>query len=186
MPRLPRVHLQDVAYYVSLEGPQNELIFKDAADYKKYGELLAKFKDEFQFKLFAYALLPMRLELLVETTEEHPISQIMQKITPSYTKYYNNRYQRKGHLFQKRFRSVILEKDTYLLALTRFVHLAPSRARVEENMIELAQTSYGAYVNEAPLASGGSWPRISLHAQAASVILSSRSKGSSLTPNLAS
>lgn len=155
MPRLPRVHLQDVAYYVSLEGPQNELIFKDSADYKKYGELLAKFKDEFQFKLYAYALLPMRLELLIEATEDHPISQIMQKITPSYTKYYNSRYQRKGHLFLRRFRSIISEKESYLLALTRFIHLAPSRFRVGEDGAKLSQTSYGAYVNEAPLMSGG-------------------------------
>lgn len=150
MPRLPRVHLQDVAYYVTLDGPQNESIFKDGGDYKKYGDILAACKQEFKFKLFAYALFSNRLELLIEANEEHPISQIMQKITPSYTKYYNHRYQRKGPLFQKRFRSVILEKEMFLLPLTRFVHLAPSRFRLDDQLIKLPYTSLGSYVSESP------------------------------------
>jgi len=146
MPRLPRVHLQDVAYYITLDGPQNESIFKDVSDYKKYGEMLAQSKQEFKFKLFAYALFSNRLELLIEANEEFPISQIMQKITPSYTKYYNHRYQRKGPLFQKRFRSVILEKETFLLPLTRFVHLAPSRFLLDDQLTKLPYTSLGSYV----------------------------------------
>ncbi|MBI4430483.1 MAG: transposase [Candidatus Omnitrophica bacterium] len=152
MPRLPRVHLHDAAYYVTLDGPQNEVIFKDAADFRKYGELLAKYKQEFGFKLFAYAIFSNRLELLMEPNKEHPVSQIMQKITPSYTKYYNSRYQRKGPLFQKRFRSVILEEETHLLPLTRFVHLAPARFRQDEALNQVPFTSLGAYVNESPAA----------------------------------
>ena len=145
MPRLPRVHFKDAVYFVTLDGPQHEPVFRDAADYLKYVELLSKYKNEFQFKLFAYALLPSRLYLLVETSEQYPISQVMQKITPQYTKYYNSRYERKGPLFPKRFRSVIVEKASYLTRLTRFVHLLPLDTGLARDFKEYPYTSCAAF-----------------------------------------
>ncbi len=137
MPRIPRVHLENLIYFVSLEGPYQERIFKDQTDRHKYMELLSKYKDEYGFKLFSYALLADRLHLLIEANEEFPISKIMQKITPLYTKYFNTRYGRKGPLFQKRFRSVLVEKEAYLARVTRYVHMT-----VPDHL----HTSYGAYI----------------------------------------
>lgn len=137
MPRLPRVHLENALYFVSMEGPYREQIFKDQADRRKYMELLSKNKTEQNFKLFSYALLEDRLHLLIEADEQFPISQIMQKMTPLYTKYFNGRYGRKGPLFQKRFRSVMVEKDAYLPRLTRYIHMTSP---------DYFNTSYGVYV----------------------------------------
>lgn len=145
MPRLPRIHLEDAATYISMEGPSEDLIYKDKEDYEKYLEVLAEAKKEFGFKLFSYALLPNRLQLLVEAEENHPVSQIMQKITPTYTKYYNNKYERKGHLFPKRFRSVYVERNTYLSRVTRFVHLLPQLGGFVTNFREYPYSSYAAY-----------------------------------------
>lgn len=122
MPRLPRLHLQGVIYFVTLDGPSDELLFRDPSDYAKYLDLLKKYKSEYRFKLFSYSLLPNRLHLVIEVDERFPLSVIMQKITPQYTKYYNSKYQRSGHLFSKRFRSVIVEKETYLPSLTKYLH----------------------------------------------------------------
>ncbi len=149
MPRLPRVHLKDVIYFVTLDGPQHESIFRDPADYQKYLELLGKYKQEYQFKLFSYALLPSRLHLLLETNDQYPISQVMQKITPLYTKYYNGKYDRKGPLFPKRFRSVVVEKEPYMTRLTRFLHLIPVRAGLVQNFREYFYTSYAAFAGNA-------------------------------------
>ncbi len=146
MPRTPRVHLEGVIYYVTLEGPNQEEIFRDSQDHQKYLELLAQYKEEFKFKLFSYALLPHRLHLLIEVNDEFPISHVMQKITPLYTKYYNSRYQRKGPLFQKRFRSVIIEKESYLPQLTWFVHLAPVSAGLAQNPADYPHSSYRAFL----------------------------------------
>ncbi len=125
MPRLPRLHLQGVIYLVTLEGPSDDLIFRDSADYNKYVELLRKYKSEYRFKLFSYSFLPNRLHLVIEVDESFPLSVIMQNITPQYTKYYNSKYQKSGHLFPKRFRSVIVEKETFLVPLTKYIHALP-------------------------------------------------------------
>jgi REP element-mobilizing transposase RayT len=132
-----------------MEGPSGEPIYKDAEDYQKYSSMLSQAKQEFGFKLFSYALLPDRIHLLIEPEEEHPVSQVMQKITPNYTKYYNSKYGRKGHLFPKRFRSVYVERNAYLSKLTRFIHLLPERSGVAAGFREYPYSSYAAYVTNA-------------------------------------
>jgi len=147
MPRAPRVHIEGALYFVSLEGPNRLPIFKDKLDYDQYIDLLNQYKSEYQFKLFSYALLPNRIHLLIEVGEEYPISQIMQRITPLYTKYFNDRYNRKGPLFHKRFRSVIVEKEAYLPRLTRFVHLAPVWSHVASRAEDHPRTSLPSFTN---------------------------------------
>src|SRR3989338_5637410 len=82
MPRPLRVHLKDAVYYVTLEGPEGEPIFRDQDDYDKYLELLAEAKKEFHFKIFSYSLLPDGLHLLIQASDDFPVSIIMQRITP--------------------------------------------------------------------------------------------------------
>lgn len=149
MPRLPRVHLENVIYFVTLDGPQHEPVFKDPADYRTYMELLGRYKKEYQFKLFSYAFLPGRIYLLLEAGGPYSISQLMQKVTPLYTKYYNAKYNRKGHLFQKRFRSVIIEKAPYKARLIRFLHLLPVEAGLVHDFREYPYTSYAAFGGKA-------------------------------------
>ena len=149
MPRFPRIHLEDAVYSIQMEGPSGELIYRDAEDYQKYSSILSQAKQEFGFKLFSYALLPDRIHLLIEPAEEHPVSRIMQKITPNYTKYYNSKYGRKGHLFPKRFRSVYVERNAYLPKLTRFIHLLPERSGVAVSFRDYAYSSYAAYTANA-------------------------------------
>jgi putative transposase len=127
MPRLPRIHLDGAIYYVTSRASQNEEIFKDKEDYKMYLELVNKYKSQHKFKLYSYCLLPDHLELLIETGDDASISEVMHDLNSLYTKYFNGRYQKRGHLFESRFRSVLVEKVNYLLALTRHIHLqAPS------------------------------------------------------------
>lgn len=149
MPRPPRVQLDGAVYFVTLEGPYDEKIFKDHDDYQKYLELLTQCKQEYHFKLFSYALLPTQLFLLIEANDEFSISKIMQRVTPLYTKYFNYRHERKGPLFQKRFRSVIAEKEVNLLALTRYIHLLPQRAHLVENFRDYSYTSQFAFLKQA-------------------------------------
>ncbi len=123
MPRLPRISLDGAIHYVVARTSEDEVIFKDKDDYKMYLELVSKYKSQHKFKLYSYNLLPNRIELLVETGDDASISQIMHDLSSLYTKYYNGRYAKHGHLFESRFRSVLVEKVTSLLALTRHIHL---------------------------------------------------------------
>lgn len=145
MPRARRIYLENAVYYVALEGPSQEPVFRDQADYLKYMELLARYKNDYRFKLFSYALLKDSIYLLIEPSEEYPVSQVMQKITPTYTKYYNAKYHRTGHLFQKRYRSIYVEKSVYLPRLTRFIHLLPERNLEEVTFKEYPYSSYSQF-----------------------------------------
>ncbi len=140
MPRLPRIRVEGAIYYVTSRAIQNEGIFKDKDDYKMYLDLVRKYKSQHKFKLYSYCLLPERLELLIETGDELPagqvgasISEIMHDLNSLYTKYFNSRYQKRGHLFESRFRSVLVEKSQYLAALTRHIHRTPANAREYPN-----------------------------------------------------
>ena len=131
MPRLPRIHLEGAVYYVTSKGLQDRKIFMDNRDSNMYLELLTKYKGQHKFKLFSYCLLPDRIQLLIETGDDLPtgqagatISDIMHDLTSLYTKYYNGRYDKRGHLFESRFKSMLVEKSQYLLAVTRQIHLA--------------------------------------------------------------
>lgn len=125
MSRLPRINIESALYYVTTKSGHAYNIFIDDMDYKEYISLVAKYKDQYGFKLFSYSLLPSRLEMLIELRNDSNISNIMHDVTSLYTKIYNGKHGRKGHLFQQRFKSQIAEKDTYLLQLTRQIHLSP-------------------------------------------------------------
>lgn len=135
-------------------GSQNQTIFKDKADTAAYLELLAKYKKQHGFKLYAYRLLPQRIHLLIETGDDPSISDVMHDLTASYTKYYNARYSQRGHLFESRFKSVLVQKDTYLAPMTRRLHL--SETRVAAGGVRGAEegvSSYSFYMGEPGLVS---------------------------------
>jgi putative transposase len=85
--------------------------------------------------------------LLMETPKAN-LSQIMQNINTSYTVYVNRKYQRSGHLLQGRFKGIIVDKDRYLIALSRYIHLNPVRARLVKRPAEYPWTSYRAFIDQ--------------------------------------
>lgn len=116
------MQVEGAIYFVTSKGSQDQLIFKDKADYLMYLELLAKYKKQHGFRLYSYALMPDRLHLLVETVGDSSISDVMHDLTSLYTKHFNSKYHRRGPLFESRFKSVLVEKAQYLLALSRYTH----------------------------------------------------------------
>ena len=126
MPRLPRVEVEGAVNYITSKGSHNQPIFQDEADYKIYLDLLSKYASRHKFKLYSYCLLSSHLHLLIQTGGTATISQVMHDLNSFYTKYFNARYGRRGPLFEARFKSVLVEKDSYLLKMTRHIHrLAP-------------------------------------------------------------
>ena len=147
MARLPRIDIEGALYYVTSRGVHEEAIFKADEDYHKYLELLDNYKTQYGFKLFAFVLLPHHLHLLIELKEGVSISAIMHDVTPTYTKYFNGRYGRKGHLFQGRFRAVLVEKEPYVARLTRYIHLNPERVGLVKELKDYPYSSYSLYIS---------------------------------------
>jgi REP element-mobilizing transposase RayT len=158
MPRPPRISLEDALYYITSRCIYNQDIFKEESDYNTYFELLKKYKEQYKFKLYAYALLPNHFHLLLELPDQDQegfkggISEIMHGLNSSYTKYFNGKYGRKGHLFRDRFKTALVEKDPYLLKLTAYIHLNPQKLNLVFSAKDYPYTSYSLYINkEMPL-----------------------------------
>ena len=145
MGRGPRINIKGAVYYVTSRGDHEQDIFNSDADYNTYLELLKKYKGQFAFKLFAFILLPNHIHLLIELTGDSTISQIMHALNSNYTKYFNSRYDRKGHLFQERYKMVIAEKAPYLPSITAYIHQHPVRLGLAKDPGEYRYSSYLNY-----------------------------------------
>ncbi|MFH1996845.1 MAG: transposase [Candidatus Omnitrophota bacterium] len=146
MPRLPRINVEGSIYYITARSEHNKPLFCDEADYNTFIGLIRKYKKQFGFKLYAFVLLPTHLHLLIEPQGDATISEIMHSVNSLYTKRYNSRYQKKGHLFQSRFKSLLAEKELYILMLTRHIHNNPVAANVALAPQDYRYSSYAQYV----------------------------------------
>jgi REP element-mobilizing transposase RayT len=146
MARQLRVEFEGAFYHITSRGNLGEKIFFKEGDKKKFLEMLKRTKDRYGYLLHAYALMDNHYHLLIETPKAN-ISQIMQNINTSHTVYINKKYQRSGHLFQGRFKGIIVDKDAYLVTLSRYIHLNPVRANIVERPEKSRWTSYRSYIN---------------------------------------
>ena len=147
MARQLRVEFENAFYHITSRGNQRDKIFYDAADRERVLEILTRTKERYGFLLHAYALMDNHYHLLMETAKAN-LSQIMQNINTSYTVYVNRKYRRSGHLLQGRFKGIIVDKDRYLIALSRYIHLNPVRAKLVKRPVDYPWTSYRVFIDQ--------------------------------------
>ncbi|HHT9137489.1 MAG TPA: REP-associated tyrosine transposase [Candidatus Wunengus sp. YC60] len=145
MSRPLRLEFEGAFYHVTSRGNLRDRIFFDDKDREKFLDILRRTKQRYGYLLHAYALMGNHYHLFLETPRAN-ISQIMQNINTSYTVYINKRHKRAGHLFQGRFKGIIVDKETYLIVLSRYIHLNPVRAGMVENPEDYRWTSYKEYI----------------------------------------
>jgi len=145
--REPRVYSEEAVYYTTAKVMNNELLFRDDADYRYFLDMLASRKEKYNFILYAFCLLPTHYHLLIETKDKN-ISKIMQAINTSYSLYFNNKYKRQGHLLQGRFGMQAVSKDATLLELTCQIHLNPLKLRLAKTIEEYRFSSYPEYISQ--------------------------------------
>jgi len=116
-------------YHVIVRGNERKAVFRDDADREDYLRRLARYREKFGFRLLAYCLMNNHVHLAIEAGND-PLSRIMAGLQSSYTQYFNRRHGRVGHLFQGRYKAFLIEKDRYALALLRYPHENPVKARM--------------------------------------------------------
>ena len=121
MPRTFRLKSKDSIYHIICKSITEIDLFKDSHDKTKYLILVKKYKLIYNFKLFGYCLMDNHLHLIIGANGAD-ISKIMHGINFSYAMYFNKKYERGGHLFRDRFKSLIVHNDTYLKTLSLYVH----------------------------------------------------------------
>ena len=148
MPRPKRISFPGAVYHICVRGNARQIIFKDDYDCSRFLALLKRYKQKFNFFLYAYVLMPNHIHLVVEISEEATISKIMQSLNTAYGHYFNSRHHRRGHLLQNRFFSNLIAKDNYLLEVTRYVHLNPLRAGLVKSPLSYKWSSFPVYAGK--------------------------------------
>jgi len=133
MPRQARLDAPGVLQHVMARGIERRKIFWDDKDRSSFLERFAVILEETQTQCYAWTLIPNHFHILLRTGTT-PLSTVMRRLMTGYAVTFNIRHRRSGHLFQNRYKSVVCEEDTYLLELTRYIHLNPLRARLVEDL----------------------------------------------------
>jgi putative transposase len=145
MARRPRLFAAGLLYHVIVRGNQRQETFASDEDVKAYLDRLDRYRAKFKVRIYAYCLMPNHAHLLLETGPA-PLSKFMQGLQQSYTQYYNRTHGKVGHLFQGRYQAIICDKDKYLLALVRYIHLNPVRAGLVRRPERYRYSGHGSYL----------------------------------------
>lgn len=145
MPRGPRIQYPGAVFHIVNRGNNRQTIFADDADRRTYLALLKRYAQRNGALLHAYVLMPNHVHLLLETPRGS-VATLMRGLNTSYTMRFNRRHKRVGHLFQGRYKSLLVEKENYLLELSRYIHLNPARAGLVKEPEEHPWSSYRAYI----------------------------------------
>lgn len=136
MPRGPRLDAPGVLHHVMARGIGGVLVFPTDPDREDFLRRLASQAAASRLQIIAWALLPNHLHLLLRTGLR-PLSSVMRRVLTGYAGAFNRRHKRHGHLFENRFKSIVVEEEAYLLELTRYIHLNPLRAGLVPNLAAL-------------------------------------------------
>ncbi len=145
MARPHRIEYSGALYHVICPGNNRQAIFRDDGDRKRYLEKLSLYCQKKNVDLLAYCLLPNHVHLLLETPEGN-LSKLMQAFQTSYTVSFNKRHSRTGHVFEQRYKALVVDKDNYLLQVSRYIHLNAVAARIAERPQQYRWSSYPSYL----------------------------------------
>ena len=143
MARPLRLEYEGALYHVTSRGNARESIFLDEGDRSRFLEILADVVDRYGWICHAYCLMTNHYHLLIETPSAG-LSRGMQLLNGVYTQWVNRRHDRVGHLLQGRFKAILVEKESHLLELARYVVLNPVRAKMVRSVRAWRWRSYRA------------------------------------------
>ena len=150
MARKPRLHVPGGLYHVMLRGNAGRDIFIDSGDRLRLYDLFAEGTERFGYRVHGFCLMSNHIHLVIQVGEialSHP----MQNLAFRYAQWFNRRHGRAGHLFQGRFKAILVDADSYLLELVRYVHLNPVRAGLVRHPEDYRWSGHRAYLGEESL-----------------------------------
>ncbi len=145
MSRPLRLEFPGAIYHVTARGNAREVIFLDDDDKLSFLAVLAETVSRFGWLCHAYCLMDNHYHLLIETPNGN-LSRGMRQVNGVYTQRFNRRHARVGHLLQGRFKAILVERDSYLLELCRYIVLNPVRANMVTNINRYLWSSYPSTV----------------------------------------
>lgn len=142
--RLPQSNFfQGGFYHIYNRGNRRQNIFMGNPDYKRYLEKLREYAKKHNVSILAYCLMPNHVHLLVRQNGPDPVSSFIQRLHTAYSMYFNKKYHETGHLFEDRFKAKMVNRDEYIIHLSRYIHLNPGK--LVKRLPAYKWSSYPAY-----------------------------------------
>jgi putative transposase len=145
MTRPLRIEFDGALYHVTARGNRRGAIFRTDSDRMVWLSLLGKTCARFNFLVHAYCQMTNHYHMVVETVDGR-LARGMRHLNGSYSQYFNRQHELVGHLFQGRYTAILCQRETYLMALSRYVVLNPVRAKLVSQPVEWPWSSYRAII----------------------------------------
>ncbi len=145
MARPIRIEFAGALYHITSRGDRREDIYHDDTDREGWLDVLGEVCTRHNWVVHAFCLMSNHYHLIAETPDGN-LSKGMRQLNGVYTQRFNRRHGVVGHLFQGRYKAILVQRDAYLLELTRYVVLNPVRARMVKDPMDWPWSSYGATV----------------------------------------
>jgi len=139
-----RISYPGAFYHVTSRGNERRSIYQTNRDFEKFIGYLESATERYGARIHCFCLMTNHYHLLLETPRGN-LQAILHHLNTSYTNYFNTKNKRVGHLFQGRYKAILVEKDRYALELSRYIHLNPVRAQLVKHPIQYPWSSYSAY-----------------------------------------
>ena len=146
MARPWRIQFENAIYHVMSRGVGGKQVFLTRGDYVRFLECIERTIEKFGLEIFAFVLMGNHYHLLLRTPQAN-LSKAMQWLQTSYGVYYNKRHDSRGHVFQGRYKSILVGEEVYWERLSLYIHLNPIRAGMVERLEEYQWSSYTDYIS---------------------------------------
>ncbi|HDZ61717.1 MAG TPA: addiction module toxin RelE, partial [Nitrospirae bacterium] len=147
MARPLRIEYDGAVYHITSRGNQKKLIYKDDQDRQSFLDILQQVNFRYNWICHAYCLMNNHYHLVIETPDGN-LSKGMRQLNGVYTQAFNRRHKRVGHIFQGRYKAILIQKESHLLEVCRYVALNPVRARTSEKPEQWKWSSYRGTVGK--------------------------------------
>lgn len=147
MARPLRIEFAGAIYHITSRGNARSDIYLEKSDRNHFLSLLGKVCERYNWQCYAYCLMTNHYHLVVETGDAN-LSRGMRQLNGIYTQIFNREYHRVGHLFQGRYKAILIDKDSYLLEVVRYVLLNPVRANMTRTAGQYQWSSYRAMIGK--------------------------------------
>jgi len=147
MARPLRIEYPDAIYHVISRGIRKDNIYYENKDKDKFLYKLKETKEKYNLKIFSYCLMVNHYHLLIRTPKSN-LTKAMHYLNASYTNWFKAKHDIVGPIFQGRYKSILVEDESYLLTLSSYIHLNPLRAEKVEYLKDYKYNSYNEYINK--------------------------------------